>query len=78
MRLSALNRALHVHDHTGGLLISLASAPWESRGNLFTVKPMILQPPAVVPRKASQNHPSLHYNPLLLIQACRTCVAYVM
>ncbi len=77
VRSRAVDRAFHVHDHTGGLFISLTRAPWESRGNLFTVKPMILQPPAVVPRKALQNHPSLHYNPLFLIHACRTCVCYV-
>lgn len=77
VRSRALDRTLHVHDHSGGLFISLSGAPWKSRGNLFTVKPMILQPPAVVPLKESQNHSSSRYNPLFLMHACRTCVCYV-
>lgn len=74
VRSRALDRTLHVRDHGGGVFISLTRAPWESRGNLFTVKPMNLQPPAVVSPKESQNHSSSRYNPLFLMHACRTCV----
>ncbi len=72
VRSRAVDRAFRVHDRW---VVHLT--PWESRGNLFTVKPMNLQPPAEVPRRASQNPHSLQYNPLFLIHACRTCICYV-